>query len=224
MSTYPVIPAFDLQPRDTLCQCVELLRSKWQPQRLLGPSVPVGAGRSGSWELPQEREWRQENLRREWRKWLRGEQSGLLAGHVLAVTTAAARGAFKEVALMDGELDQRVEPGRALASRKAGSQLLLACDGLLHGGVLSRLQQQWMRGGSCHWGTAWGALTALFSMPPAGAALVALFSEWEALEPVDRRDRSIGEAVAAFARDSGPSLAKCQWIETRVRQAFLRIA
>ena len=227
MSDYPIIPAFDLQPRDTLCQCVELLRAKWQPRRLLGPLVESGrhrAAQSGSWPLPQERRQRLEIICGEWISWLEDTGLGVVAGHVLAVTAASARGEAREVNRLDMDLDRMLSPELAGASREGGATLLLACDGLRHGGVLGRMQQRWLEGGPCHWGTAWGALAALFSMPPAGAALVALFSEWEALDPLERRSRPIGEVVAWFARDSGPSLAGCQWIENRMRREFLRIA
>lgn len=223
--SHPVpVPAFDLQPRDTLCQGVRLLRSKWQPRRMLGPVVAPLRGACGAWPLPQDRVRWQDGAHARWIEWLEGPGLGIVAGHVLAVAAASAPGERREVERMDADLDRQLEPDAVRASREGGASLLLACDGLRHGGVLGALRQDWLGAGSYHWGTVWGALSAVFSMPPAAAALVALFGEWEALDPPERRGRPVGEAVAWFARDSGPALANCRWIESRVKREFLRIA
>ncbi len=220
------VPSFDLLPRDALCQCVALLRSKWQPQPLLGPvgRLPEAEGDVAGWRLPNQVERRDRVLRGIWQDWLERDGLPRLGAHALRAADRASRGGVKELRQLDRAFDRDWPAPARQRSRCGAAQLLASCDGLRHAGAVGRLRQDLAAGQSCHWVSAWAALGALFSLPPASISLGALFAEWEALDPIRRRRLGIGEAVAWFARDSGSPLARCEWMERRVRDSALRIA
>lgn len=228
MSHSNPVPSFDLLPRDTLCQCVSLLRLKWQPGRLLGPRGMAGESQPEpevmAWRLTMEPRRHQQAMRDLWQGWLERDGMRLLAPHVLRAAEAAGGGAVRELRELDRGFDRDWPPAARHRSQRGAEKLLEACDGLRHGGVIRRLRDEVGAGRPCHWATAWAALGSLFSLPPTSLALAALMAEWEALEPLPRRRLEIGEAVARFARDSGSPLARCRWMERRVRQSALRIA